>query len=1098
MKDLNKRNTKKNKKIRREDKTYKETEKIYLNESNIVNEPKLKNNSKNIIDNDISKQSSDNKKIEEIKINKRYSETRKEKLNSYDYRNTPDLNKEKYNYNNVSYEDNYNSSKYSYNDTKQNNYLDYNNYNNEEHSYSNDSKTYDDDNGDEYFYYDDSYYDGEKTKKERKQNLNHHNYYYEDSSDNDKRTFDYKYYENASDIDSKTFTKQGTEDYEKSYDERVSPVFRKDPAAEKLAGYSVVDQIVNKRYSDIDRTKNKTHNYYYEDSTDNDKRTFDYKYYENASDTDNKTFTESERKNSESKESDKKYDPLNHKRTYDERISPVFKKNLTLESIAGYSVVDQIVNKRYSDIDRTKNKAHNYYYEDSSDNAKRTFDYKYYENASDTDNKTFTEPERKNSESKESDKKYEPLGHKKSYNERVSPVFKKNPTLESLAGYSVVDQIINKRNADIKSKKNNFNSDTLGYGRANYAQKSSFPNNKKLELSNDDNKYLSTYLAGRRSGKNLRHLTSRKAKGLAKIALRESVLELQSEDTLKRMFEAGYDINTKGRLAYLLTTNVVNTGTAVLTLPLLPLKKKVAYKDNDNLIKTNVKYKILKPRSKKSLKKSIKDNELGNVYADSKRWKEFISDTNVGLLSINIKKLRSKDIILDKKGIKKLLDNKNSEEFLKKRNARRLYKKDQKLLNKKVKKSRQIKHLSKVVALDSVRKMSNNISVDSGNLALSGFDTGVDIYRNAYKTTKSTVNFGVKTGKKAIKLGAKGTKGAAKQFKTVKKAVKGKTYRDKLLFKNIYSYKKIYKDNGLKSTIEAIAKDLILNIKEAFKHLAMAIVQFIKSAAVFTLGFVTSFMLPVFLVVSVITISIFGVSRIYPMTKVNIYDGIDDIEGEDFKEYFEFLRGMNNFGRVNEYDGNPDNSKALISIAARYFDNDFSDEEAVKEYLTYLHDISHIVKKEEVNGMTKIIVKTYEDPSEILKMIKDGTATEEDDETTPVGGNESGNSEGYEYSSDQVKEAFDKIVQEKNLNASQIEQWKYIIDHESGWNPLATNPSSGAYGLGQAYPANKMAPYGSDYLTNPYTQLKWMYDYMNEAYGGVTNAYNFWIAHNWY
>ena len=575
-------------------------------------------------------------------------------------------------------------------------------------------------------------------------------------------------------------------------------------------------------------------------------------------------------------------------------------------------------------------------------------------------------------------------------------------------------------------------------------------------------------------------------------------MELQSEDTLKRMFEAGYDINTKGRLAYLLTTNVVNTGTAVLTLPLLPLKKKVAYKDNDNLIKTNVKYKILKPRSKKSLKKSIKDNELGNVYADSKRWKEFISDTNVGLLSINIKKLRSKDIILDKKGIKKLLDNKNSEEFLKKRNARRLYKKDQKLLNKKVKKSRQIKHLSKVVALDSVRKMSNNISVDSGNLALSGFDTGVDIYRNAYKTTKSTVNFGVKTGKKAIKLGAKGTKGAAKQFKTVKKAVKGKTYRDKLLFKNIYSYKKIYKDNGLKSTIEAIAKDLILNIKEAFKHLAMAIVQFIKSAAVFTLGFVTSFMLPVFLVVSVITISIFGVSRIYPMTKVNIYDGIDDIEGEDFKEYFEFLRGMNNFGRVNEYDGNPDNSKALISIAARYFDNDFSDEEAVKEYLTYLHDISHIVKKEEVNGMTKIIVKTYEDPSEILKMIKDGTATEEDDETTPVGGNESGNSEGYEYSSDQVKEAFDKIVQEKNLNASQIEQWKYIIDHESGWNPLATNPSSGAYGLGQAYPANKMAPYGSDYLTNPYTQLKWMYDYMNEAYGGVTNAYNFWIAHNWY
>ena len=29
-----------------------------------------------------------------------------------------------------------------------------------------------------------------------------------------------------------------------------------------------------------------------------------------------------------------------------------------------------------------------------------------------------------------------------------------------------------------------------------------------------------------------------------------------------------------------------------------------------------------------------------------------------------------------------------------------------------------------------------------------------------------------------------------------------------------------------------------------------------------------------------------------------------------------------------------------------------------------------------------------------------------------------------------------------------------IITHESGWNPNAVNPSSGAYGLGQALPAS--------------------------------------------
>lgn len=34
----------------------------------------------------------------------------------------------------------------------------------------------------------------------------------------------------------------------------------------------------------------------------------------------------------------------------------------------------------------------------------------------------------------------------------------------------------------------------------------------------------------------------------------------------------------------------------------------------------------------------------------------------------------------------------------------------------------------------------------------------------------------------------------------------------------------------------------------------------------------------------------------------------------------------------------------------------------------------------------------------------------------------------------------------------------YIINHESGWSPTATNPTSGAYGLGQAYPGSKMLP----------------------------------------
>jgi hypothetical protein len=75
----------------------------------------------------------------------------------------------------------------------------------------------------------------------------------------------------------------------------------------------------------------------------------------------------------------------------------------------------------------------------------------------------------------------------------------------------------------------------------------------------------------------------------------------------------------------------------------------------------------------------------------------------------------------------------------------------------------------------------------------------------------------------------------------------------------------------------------------------------------------------------------------------------------------------------------------------------------------------------------------------------------------------------------------------------------YIIDHESGWGVTKSNyGGSGAYGLGQALPASKMAKFGSDYLTNPITQLRWANAYAIGSYGSWANAYNHWIArHVW-
>ncbi|MDT2646863.1 tape measure protein [Enterococcus dongliensis] len=74
----------------------------------------------------------------------------------------------------------------------------------------------------------------------------------------------------------------------------------------------------------------------------------------------------------------------------------------------------------------------------------------------------------------------------------------------------------------------------------------------------------------------------------------------------------------------------------------------------------------------------------------------------------------------------------------------------------------------------------------------------------------------------------------------------------------------------------------------------------------------------------------------------------------------------------------------------------------------------------------------------------------------------------------------------------------YIVNHESSWNPSATNPSSGAYGLPQSLPASKLASAGSDWRTNPITQLRWMRNYVNERYGGANGASSFWKANHWY
>jgi len=80
----------------------------------------------------------------------------------------------------------------------------------------------------------------------------------------------------------------------------------------------------------------------------------------------------------------------------------------------------------------------------------------------------------------------------------------------------------------------------------------------------------------------------------------------------------------------------------------------------------------------------------------------------------------------------------------------------------------------------------------------------------------------------------------------------------------------------------------------------------------------------------------------------------------------------------------------------------------------------------------------------------------------------------------------------------QFPSFDAIVMRESGWNVFATNPASGAYGIGQALPPEKMATHGADWRYNPLTQIRWAYDYMNERYGSPDGAWDFWQRHHWY
>jgi hypothetical protein len=65
-----------------------------------------------------------------------------------------------------------------------------------------------------------------------------------------------------------------------------------------------------------------------------------------------------------------------------------------------------------------------------------------------------------------------------------------------------------------------------------------------------------------------------------------------------------------------------------------------------------------------------------------------------------------------------------------------------------------------------------------------------------------------------------------------------------------------------------------------------------------------------------------------------------------------------------------------------------------------------------------------------------------------------------------------------------------LWNKESGWNARAENKGSGAYGIPQALPGRKMSSAGSDWRTNPATQIRWGLDYIKGRYHTPCRAWS--------
>lgn len=128
----------------------------------------------------------------------------------------------------------------------------------------------------------------------------------------------------------------------------------------------------------------------------------------------------------------------------------------------------------------------------------------------------------------------------------------------------------------------------------------------------------------------------------------------------------------------------------------------------------------------------------------------------------------------------------------------------------------------------------------------------------------------------------------------------------------------------------------------------------------------------------------------------------------------------------------------------------------------------------------------------------EGTNVEEEPEPEEEEEEEESDSSDPGFSGDPKGYAL-QVVESEGWGADEFHSClEPLWERESGWDHTATNSGSGAYGIPQALPGNKMASEGADWETNPATQIDWGIGYIKDRYSSPCEAWEHSEANGWY